>query len=169
MIFSPGKILPARIASRNCTARFSFSSPRDSELISGKLFSTLITVNCTISRYALLTVGLFETCALSPCRVAMRRSRRIRFSPCTSRRDNPCRLFSRRGKLLFTGDALSLFNSHDLAGGNPREIVDFAIRPAYRYIGRGRFAQTEVDPKVALRDEGPPPAGLVILLVTAGG
>jgi hypothetical protein len=45
MIFSPGKILPARIASRNWVARFSFSKPRDSELTSGVLFSTLITVN----------------------------------------------------------------------------------------------------------------------------
>src|SRR6266851_10210086 len=60
MIFSPGKILPARIASRNCTARFSFSSPRDSELTSGELFSTLITVNCTMSHYALLTVGVIR-------------------------------------------------------------------------------------------------------------
>src|ERR1700690_380674 len=133
MIFSPGKIFPARIASRNCTARFSFNSPRDSELISGELFSTLITVNSTTSSYPLLTVGLFETRALLfPGRAARykvsRRSRRIRFSTSTSRRDSPCWPFSRRGKLLFAGDALSLFDGHDLAGGNPREIFAFAIR-----------------------------------------
>src|SRR5580693_3470590 len=81
----------------------------------------------------------------------------------------PCRLFSRRSKLLFAGDAFSFFNGHDLAGGNPRDIFAFAIRPAYRYVGRGRFAQTEVHPEVALRDEGTAAADLVNLLVTAGG
>jgi hypothetical protein len=83
--------------------------------------------------------------------------------------DNPCQLLSRRGKLLFAGDALALFNGHDLGGSNPREIVAFAIRPAYRYVGCGRCAQTEVHAEVALRDEGTAAADLVNLLVTAGG
>ena len=77
--------------------------------------------------------------------------------------------FLRRGKLLFAGDALSLFNGHDLACGNAREIFAFAIRPAYRYVGRGCFAQTEVHPEVALRNEGATAADLVNLLVSTGG
>ena len=68
--------------------------------------------------------------------------------------------------MLFAGDAFSLFYGHDLACGNPREVFAFAIRPPYRYVGRGRFAQTEVHPEVALRDEGTTAADLVNLLVT---
>src|ERR1700680_1670027 len=83
--------------------------------------------------------------------------------------DTRCRLFFRRGKLLFAGEAFSLFDRHDLARGNPGKIFAFAIRPAYRYVGRGRFAQTEVHPEVALRDEGTAAADLVNLLVTARG
>ena len=81
----------------------------------------------------------------------------------------PRRLFSRRGKLLFAGDAFPLFDGHDLACGNPCEIFAFAIRPAYRYVGLGRFAQAEVHPEVTLRDEGTTAADFVNLLVTAGG
>ena len=87
----------------------------------------------------------------------------------TNRRDSPCRLFSGRGKLLFAGYAFSLFDGHDLARGNPREIFAFAVRPAYRYFGRGGFSQTEVHPEVALRDEGTTAADLVNLLVIARG
>ena len=71
--------------------------------------------------------------------------------------------------MLFAGDAFSLFEGHDLARGDPREIFAFAIRPAYRYVGRGRFAQPEVHPEVALRDEGTTAADLINLLVTARG
>src|ERR1700681_1380737 len=84
-------------------------------------------------------------------------------------RDHPCRLFSWGGELLFAGDAFSLFVCHDLARGSPSEIYPFAIRPAYRYVGRGRFAQAEVQSEVALRDEGTAAADLVNLLVTARG
>src|ERR1700686_581571 len=87
----------------------------------------------------------------------------------TNPRDDPCRLFSWGGELLFAGDAFSLFDGNDLARGNPSELFAFAIRPAHRYVGRGRFAQAEVHPEVALRDEGTTAADLVNLLVTARG
>src|SRR5258708_5595478 len=87
----------------------------------------------------------------------------------TNRRDSRCRLFSWRDILLFAGHAFSLFDGHDLACGDPREIFAFAIRPAYRYVGRGRFAQAEVHTEVALRDEGTTAPDLVNLLVTTRG
>jgi len=83
--------------------------------------------------------------------------------------NNPWRLFSWRSELLFAGDAFSLVDGHDLASGHPREIFAFAIRPAYRYVGRDRFAQTEVQAEVALRHEGTTAVDLVNLLVTARG
>jgi hypothetical protein len=54
-----------------------------------------------------------------------------------------------------------------VACGNPGDV--FAFGTAYGYVGRGRFAQTEVHAEVALRDEGTAAADLVNLLVTAGG
>jgi hypothetical protein len=71
--------------------------------------------------------------------------------------------------LLFAGDAFSFFDGHDLASGNPREGFAFAIGPAYGYVSRGRFAQAEVHPKVALRNERTTATDFINLLVTAGG
>src|ERR1700731_4168383 len=86
-----------------------------------------------------------------------------------NRSDSPYRLFSWRDKLLFAGHAFSLFDGHDLARGDPSELFAFAIRPAYRYVGCGRFAQAEVHTEIALRDEGTTAPGLVNLLVTTPG
>ena len=71
--------------------------------------------------------------------------------------------------MLFAGHAFSLFDGHDLARGDPSELFAFAIRPAYRYVGCGRFAQAEVHTEIALRDEGTTAPDLVNLLVTTRG
>ena len=69
-----------------------------------------------------------------------------------------------RNELALADNSLPFLDRHDLTGRYPWVVFILAIGPTHGQVGGGRLPQTEVQPKIVLRNEGAPTPHLVNLL-----
>ena len=67
---------------------------------------------------------------------------------------------------LLSDDAFAFLDGYYLSGGDSIELLGLAVEPPDRDIGRIRFAEAKVQPKVALRDVGSAATDFIHLLLS---
>jgi hypothetical protein len=68
---------------------------------------------------------------------------------------------------LFSDYSSSFLDSYDLIRGDSLKCLNLAIGPAQGQVHRNRFADTEMKPEIALRNERPSTANLINLRPSA--